>query len=290
MKRLSGTGVAMVTPFNSDHSVDHPSLKKLTRHLIDGGIDVLVALGTTSEAPTLSKEEEYRVVETIKEENQGKLPLVIGCGGNNTAAVTASLQQFEEKFQPDAFLSVNPYYNKPTQEGIYRHFEELSKHSRTPIIAYNVPGRTASNMLPETILSLARDFENIVAVKEASGNIEQCMTLAQNRPEGFLLLSGDDGLLLPQLAVGFDGIISVAGNALPKKMAEIVDLGISGKIVEAREQFYALRTWMDLLFREGNPAGIKASLEHLDICGPATRLPLIQASESLIKDIKKELA
>lgn len=280
MKKFIGTGVALVTPFNADNSVDVAALTAIVAHVIEGGIDYLVVLGTTAESAVLTATEKQLVVNTIVKANNKRLPIVLGVGGNNTAAVVNELNTVNLD-DIDAILSVSPYYNKPTQEGIYQHFKAVSKVSPKPIILYNVPGRTASNILPETIIRLANDFENIIAVKEAAGDIVQAMRLIQNAPKDFLVISGDDMITLPMVYAGGAGVISVIGQGYPKEFSEMVRLGLAGNIKEANALHYKLMPAIDYIFEEGNPAGIKAVFEKLGLATANVRLPLIQASQKL---------
>lgn len=289
MKELRGTGVAMVTPFNADGKVDFEGLKKLTSHLIDGGVSYLVVMGTTGESVTLNKTEKHEVLSKIIEVNNGRLPVVLGVGGNNTAEVCSQLKALDTKGLT-AVLSVSPAYNKPTQEGIYAHYTEVSKASPLPIVLYNVPGRTSSNMAAETTLRLARDFDNIVAIKDASGSLDQCTAIIKDRPEGFLVISGDDTLSLPIIASGGDGVISVVANALPKEYSELISASLVGEFHTARKHQYQLFDLINALFEEGNPAGVKAALNLLGICGPDVRLPLVKASAQLQTKLKSQLA
>ena len=280
MKQLQGTGVALVTPFKSDLSVDEAALRAVVRHCIDGGVDYLVVLGTTGESVTLGKTEKQLVMKTVVSENNGRLPLVVGIGGNNTIQIAEEIKSTNlEHF--DAILSVSPAYNKPTQEGIYQHFKLLSSVSDKPIILYNVPSRTGSNMLPETTLRLARDCQNIAAIKEASGDIEQIKKIIQESPEDFLVISGDDFNALPTVLEGGVGVISVLGQGLPKEFSKMIQLGLAGNNAEAQEIDRSLREGMELIFKEGNPAGIKAIFEILGVSGAAVRLPLVEASKEL---------
>jgi 4-hydroxy-tetrahydrodipicolinate synthase len=283
MTEFYGTGVAMVTPFLADGAVDHEGLKRLTRHLIEGGVNYLVVLGTTGETATLSEAEQIDVITTVMKTNAGRLPIVLGAGGNNTRAVAAKMIAFAERFRPDAFLSASPAYNKPTQEGIIAHYQALSKVTEVPIILYNVPGRTASNMLPATTLEVARTCPTAIGIKEASGNVEQCMEIAAGKPQGFYLISGDDLLTLPLMASGFDGLISVIANALPGETSQLVSSAsqVHNDMGRARTLHYQLMPLMQAIFAEGNPAGIKCLLELLGICGSTVRLPLVPASPQL---------
>ncbi|MFK8045137.1 MAG: 4-hydroxy-tetrahydrodipicolinate synthase [Crocinitomicaceae bacterium] len=277
MKNIKGLGVAMVTPFLTDQTIDFEGLKKLTHFLIDNGVDYLVVQGTTGESPTLSKEEKKAVLETVIAENAGKLPIVYGIGGNNTVAVAKTIQNFDIK-GVDAILSVSPYYNKPTQEGIYQHFKAISEHSPLPIILYNVPGRTSSNIHPDTTIRLAKGCSNIVAIKEASGNLEQVMSIIKNKPSDFLVISGDDALTQPFIAMGGDGVISVIGNGLPKLFSQMVHAGLNENHELSRNLHYKCFELIHHLFSEGNPAGIKEVLAYYKICNTNVRLPLISVS------------
>jgi len=277
INKLKGLGVAMVTPFDAQGNLDLAALKRLTNFLIDGGVDYLVVQGTTGESPVLTKEEKQVTLDTVIEVNQGRLPIVFGIGGNNTMALVNDFKSYDLK-GVDAILSASPYYNKPTQEGIYQHYKMLSEHSPLPIIVYNVPGRTASNILPETTLRLASDFQNIVAIKEASGNMEQIMHLIQNSPSDFLVISGDDAITLPILACGGDGVISVVGNAFPHQFKTMVAAAMEDNMTLARSEHFRVLPIISHLFAEGNPGGIKAVLEHLEIMEAHLRLPLVPIS------------
>jgi len=274
---LKGLGVAMVTPFLSDCSINFEDLKKLTHHLINNGVDYLVVQGTTGESPTLSAHEKMSILNTVIEENNGRLPIVYGIGGNNTMALAEQLANFEVQ-GVDAILSVSPYYNKPTQEGIYQHFKVLAENSKLPIILYNVPGRTSSNINASTVLRLANDFDKIIAIKEASGNLEQVMSIIESKPKNFLVISGDDALTMPFIAMGGDGVISVIGNGLPKLFSEMVHQGLAENHLKARELHYQCFDLISHLFSEGNPAGIKEVLKYYGICENHVRLPLISVS------------
>lgn len=285
MKSLTGTGVALVTPFRKDFSVDIEALKRIVRYNIDGGVEYIVVLGTTAESATLSKEEKELVIQTIVEENAESLPLVLGVGGNNTQEVVNELKT-RDLSAFTAVLSVSPYYNKPTQEGIYQHFKMIAQNSPIPIILYNVPGRTASNMLPETVLRLANDFKNIIGIKEAAGDIVQAMKLIQNKPEGFLVISGDDMITLPMVLAGGSGVISVIGEGFPKEFSEMVRLGLQGKVKEAYALHYKLADCIDMIFEQGNPAGIKEAFKHLGISENTVRLPLVNVNQDLSDRLK----
>lgn len=285
MQSLIGTGVALVTPFKKDFSVDTEALIRIVNFQIDNGIDYLVALGTTAENATLNHEECDLVIKTIKDANNGRLPLVLGVGGNNTAKVVAELKT-RDFSGFDAILSVSPYYNKPTQEGIYQHFKAISEASPLPIILYNVPGRTSSNMLPSTIIRLANDFKNIVAVKEAAGDIVQAMKLIQNKPDDFLVISGDDMVTLPMILAGGSGVISVIGEGFPKLFSEMVHLGLNRRVDEAYKLHYLIADGIDLIFEQGNPAGIKEVFKSLGLSENTVRLPLVQVDQDLAQRIQ----
>lgn len=289
MKALVGTGVALVTPFKKDGSVDHKALETIVNFNIDNGINYLVIMGTTAESATLSKSEKEAVMSTIKATNNMRLPLVLGIGGNNTAQVVTEIKQMDLS-DFTAILSVSPFYNKPTQEGIYQHFKTIAEASPKPIILYNVPGRTASNMAPETVMRLARDFDNIIAIKEAAGDMVQAMYLIKNKPEDFLIISGDDMLTLPMILAGGSGVISVIGQGLPKEFSKMVQLALEGNHIEAYGIQYELMDAIDMIFEEGNPAGIKAVLEIKELSEAAIRLPLIEASDNLKSKLKRFMA
>lgn len=289
MNTFTGLGVAMVTPFTKEGKIDFAGLKNLTEHLIKGGVDYLVVQGTTGETVTLTDDEKRVVLDYVIEVNNKRKPIVLGVGGNNTRLVCEQLEQLDAKGL-SGILSVSPYYNKPTQKGIYEHYRHVSESSARPIILYNVPGRTGSNMTAETTLRLAHDFKNIQAVKEASGNLSQMEDILQDRPNNFLVISGDDNLTLPAIALGADGVISVVGNAFPSEYSTMVHQALFGSVVDARSIHFRLRKLVDLLFVEGNPGGIKEVLKHLGICGSAMRLPLIEVSENLKNALYRELA
>ena len=280
MQSLIGTGVALVTPFKKDLSVDVEALQKIVHFQIDNGIEYLVILGTTAESATLTKSEKDLVIQTIVEANNGKLPLVLGVGGNNTAEVVEELQTRDlSKFA--AILSVSPYYNKPTQEGVYQHFKAVAEASPIPVILYNVPGRTASNMLPSTVLRLAKDFNNIIGIKEAAGDIVQAMKLIQGAPKGFLVISGDDMITLPMVLAGGSGVISVIGEGFPRQFSDMVRFGLQRKVDEAYQLHYLLADSIDMIFEQGNPAGIKEVFKTLGLSENTVRLPLVNADENL---------
>ena len=287
-KSFTGTGVALVTPFKSDFSVDVDALSAVVTHCIEGGVEYLVVLGTTAESATLTANEKQLVIDTVVSTNKGRLPLVLGVGGNNTAAVVTQLQTTDVS-QFSAILSVSPYYNKPTQEGIYQHFKAVAEASPLPVILYNVPGRTASNMLPATVLRLARDFDTIIGIKEASGDIVQAMEIIREKPENFLVISGDDMITLPMVLAGGAGVISVIGEGFPAQFSQMVRLGLQGKVEEAYKLHYKLAPVIDMIFEEGNPAGIKAVFNELGLAKPFVRLPLVTVSQELTQKIKSFL-
>jgi 4-hydroxy-tetrahydrodipicolinate synthase len=280
MQSLIGTGVALVTPFKEDLSIDIEALRRIVNFSIDGGIEYLVVLGTTAENATLSQDEKELIINTVVETNKGRLPLVLGVGGNNTLKVVEELKT-RDLSQFIAILSVSPYYNKPTQEGIYQHFKAVAQASPIPVILYNVPGRTASNMLPTTVLRLANDFENVVAIKEAAGDIVQAMQILKNKPKDFLVISGDDMIALPMVLAGGSGVISVIGQGFPKEFSEMIRLGLNRKVEEAFKTQYLLSDCIDMIFEQGNPAGIKEVFLSLGISENTVRLPLVKVDESL---------
>lgn len=288
MNELQGAGVALVTPFGTDGAIDFDALGRLIDHQIDGGMDYLVSLGTTGETATLSATERKDVWKYTAEKVNGRVPLVAGIGGNHTAEVAAQLRSFDTTGY-HAVLSVSPYYNKPSQEGIYQHYKAVSEASPLPVIVYNVPGRTGSNITPETTVRLAQDFANIVATKEASGNFDQFSKIMRDKPSDFLLISGDDGATLPMMALGAVGAISVVANAFPKEVSRLVHLCLNGDFQEARLAHSKLLHITDLCFTEGNPAGIKSFLAHLGIGKPNVRLPLVAASAALDRATKEVL-
>ncbi len=280
-----GTGVALVTPFKNDLSVDTMALANIVEHCIEGGVDYLVALGTTAETATLTEEEKHLVLDTIVSANKGRLPLVIGIGGNNTYAVIETIKKYDlTNF--DAILSVSPFYNKPTQEGIYQHFKAISENSPLPLIVYNVPGRTGSNMLPTTVLRLAKDFENIIAIKEASGDMSQVMQIIKDKPKDFMVISGDDMTALSTVLAGGAGVISVLGQGVPSVFSKMIRLGLKTQVKAAFELQYAIQDGIGLIFEEGNPAGIKSVFDALGLASEGVRLPLVPVSESLRVRIK----
>ena len=278
MNAFKGLGVAMITPFKKDLSVDVDALKNLTNHLVENGADYLVVMGTTGETPALDKEDKKLVLDTILATNAGRKPIVLGMGGNNTHELCLQLDRMETA-GISAILSVAPYYNKPTQNGMFEHYKAVSEHSKLPIILYNVPGRTGSNMLADTTLRIAYDCRNVIGIKEASGNMEQVMTIIKDRRKDFLVISGDDAITLPLIASGADGVISVVGNAFPHEFGNMVHHAPKGEFAEARALHYRLLEITQLMFVEGNPAGVKEVLSHLDICEHYLRLPLVPVSQ-----------
>ena len=283
---FSGSGVALVTPFKEDKSIDFTAVRKLVQLQILGGTDFLVVQGTTGESPTLSQEEKLKLLETVIDENAGKLKIVYGIGGNNTILVGETLKQLKIE-GVDGILSVSPYYNKPTQKGIIEHFKYISSCTELPIILYNVPGRTGSNILAETTLTLA-EIPNIVAIKEASGNMDQIMEIIRLRKPNFGVISGDDAITMPLIAAGADGVISVVANALPEKFSRMVHAAMNGDLDSARKEHYDLLAITRMFFEEGNPGGVKVALAHRKIMNEFMRLPLIPVSDALRKRIQKE--
>ena len=280
MQALIGTGVALVTPFKKDFSVDTEALTRIVNFQIDNGIDYLVVLGTTAENATLSQDEKELVIQTVVTANNKRLPLVLGVGGNNTHKL---VEEFKTRDFSDfvAVLSVSPYYNKPTQEGIYQHFKAIAEASPIPVILYNVPGRTACNMMPSTVIRLANDFKNIIGIKEAAGDMVQAMKLIQGKPEGFLVISGDDMVTLPMVLAGGSGVISVIGEGFPKLFSDMVRLGLERKVDEAYKIHYKLADAIDMIFEQGNPAGIKEVHKLIGLSENTLRLPLVNVNSDL---------
>ncbi|WP_256009186.1 4-hydroxy-tetrahydrodipicolinate synthase [Desertivirga xinjiangensis] len=286
MNKFYGTGVAMVTPFNSDREVDFKGLESLIDHLIEGGVEYLVSLGTTGETATLSEDEKKAIWEFTTEKVNGRVPLVAGIGGNDTREICAKVKEFQIPGY-DAILSVSPYYNKPVQEGIYQHYKAIAEESHLPVILYNVPGRTASTVSAETTLRLAHDCKNIIGIKEASGNFDLFNQILKDKPDDFLFISGDDGVTLPMIAMGGCGIISVVANAIPRQFSDMVRLCLEGRFKEAQSLHYRLIDFTNLMFVEGNPAGVKAALKQIKICGDELRLPLVGVSQAVADKIKE---
>lgn len=284
MQSLIGTGVALATPFRKDFSIDTEALIRIVNFSIDGGVEYLVVLGTTAENATMSQDEKEFVIKTIIETNNGRLPLVLGVGGNNTMEVVEELKNRDlSKFV--AILSISPYYNKPTQEGIYQHFKAVAEASPIPVILYNVPSRTGSNVLPSTVMRLANDFKNIVAIKEAAGDMIQAMQLLKDKPKDFLVLSGDDMIALPMVLAGGSGVISVIAQGFPKEFSEMMRLGLNRKVDDAFKLQYLFSDCIDMIFEQGNPAGIKQVFQSLGIADNTVRLPLVKVDESLANRI-----
>ncbi len=286
---FKGVGVALVTPFDSENSVDYTALQNIVNMTIEGGVDFLVTMGTTGETPTLSDTEKTTLLARTREFIAGRVPLVIGLGGNDTAAVVQQVKSLDTSLA-DAILTVCPYYNKPTQEGLFAHFDAIAEASPVPIILYNVPGRTSSNILPDTVLRLAQKHSNIIAIKEASGNLPQIMQIVQNKPEGFHVLSGDDDLVLPELAMGVEGVISVVANALPEKFSKMVHAGMQGDVSIAKGLHYEMVELIWMLFEQGNPAGVKYALKTRAMCQPYVRLPLMGIDDDLSARISAAMA
>jgi len=288
MKTLIGSGVALITPFNEDNSIDFTSLGKLIEHQITGGIDYLVSLGTTGETATLNKKEKQEILRFTAEKVNGRIPLVVGIGGNNTQEIIVQLRELDLS-DYSAILSVSPYYNKPTQEGLFQHYKALAEESPLPIILYNVPGRTGSNIEAKTSVRLANTFPNIIGIKEASGNFHQYSEIMRDKPKDFLLISGDDALLLPMVALGASGVISVLANALPTQVSTLTKLCLEHNFNDAGKLHNQLLKITDLCFIEGNPAGVKSILHQYNICKESIRLPLTPVSENTRNRIIEEL-
>ena len=289
MKRISGTGVALITPFNEDKTIDYTSLDKLINKVIEGGIDFLVVLGTTGEATSINESEKKELINFIVKLNNKRLPLVLGIGGNNTNKLIKEINNTDLS-DFDAILSVTPYYNKPSQKGLYHHYAEISKSSPIPIILYNVPSRTGVNMSPETTIQLANDFKNIISIKEASGDINQIKYILKNKPKNFDVLSGDDGLTLEIIQNGGAGVISVIGQSNPEEFSSLVKFALNGKLSEAKILHDKLYGLYHYLYSEGNPSGVKAFLSLQGVCKNYLRLPLVPISSELFNDFKIYLA
>lgn len=280
MNILKGTGVALVTPFKTNGEIDVEALSRITKHVIDGKVEYIVALGTTAESATLTKEEKVLVLETIKKQNAGKLPIVLGIGGNNTTAVVEEIQNTNLE-GITAILSVSPYYNKPSQEGIYQHFSVVAKATDLPIILYNVPGRTSSNMHPNTVIRLAKENSNIIGIKEASGDIVQGMKIIKDAPKDFLVISGDDVTALSLVLAGGAGVISVIGEAFPSDFSQMIRFGLEGKIQQAYQLQYQFIEIIEAIFEQGNPAGVKEIFNLLGLSNNTVRLPLTTVDANL---------
>lgn len=281
---FKGFGIAVITPFSQNFEVDYVALKKIIHYLIDGGADYLVALGTTAEVPTLSLNEQLKIIECFINEIDKKIPLIIGIGGNNTKAVIDHIKAFQN-FTYDAILSVSPYYNRPSQQAIFHHFEAIANNTNKAIILYNVPARTGGNIEATTTIRLANKFNNIIGIKEASGDLNQIVQIIGNKPPNFLVISGDDALAIPTAAVGGNGLISVVGNAFPKDWAELVKQALSHNFEAANQQLYKYLNMLEGVYREGNPTGIKYVMNQLGLCENVLRLPLIKASKELQEDL-----
>ncbi|WP_029034662.1 4-hydroxy-tetrahydrodipicolinate synthase [Salinimicrobium terrae] len=285
MNKFVGTGVALITPFKDDLTIDVEALRNLVNFQIENGIDYMVVLGTTGESATLTSAEKKQVIDTVVSENNGRIPLVLGIGGNNTAKVSEEVKNTDLSAF-DAVLSVSPYYNKPSQEGIFQHYKAVAAASPKPIIMYNVPGRTGSNMLPETVKRLAQ-VDNIIGIKEAAGDIVQAMRIIDAVPEGFLTISGDDMVTLPMVLAGGHGVISVIAQGFPAEFSKMVKLGLERKVDEAYDLHYKVAPSIDLIFAEGNPVGIKALLKKRGIVKNNLRLPLVPSTENLTQKINE---
>jgi 4-hydroxy-tetrahydrodipicolinate synthase len=288
MNKFYGTGVAMITPFQADGQVDYDALQKLIDHLIDGGIEYLVSLGTTGESATLSKEEKKQVFAFTAQTVNKRVPLIAGIAGNNTLNVVAEIKAFDTTGY-DAILSASPHYNKPTQEGIYQHYKALAEASPLPIILYNVPSRTGTSVSAETTVRLANDFKNIIGIKEASGSFELLNQLMRDKPEDFLVISGDDPISLQMIAMGAVGVISVVGNALPKQFSDMIRKCLEGDFKGAQLAHYSMIEFTRLMFAEGSPAGVKSALKSLEVCDDTLRLPLVTVSAEAEEKIKNQI-
>lgn len=286
--KFYGTGVALVTPFDINGNVDYVAFARLLSHVVEGGVDYVLVMGTTGETPCLSTEERRRIIDFAKKEISGRIPIMVGMSGNNTADLLNNIRNFDFS-GIDGLLTASPFYNKPVQNGLYAHFAHIAEVAPVPVILYNIPGRTGVNILPDTICRLARDFENIIAVKEASGAVDQIMRVVENKPEQFTVISGDDGLTLPLMSAGVKGVISVVANAFPRELSQMVNLAINGDFEQARKLHYKLLPTVRLMFAEGNPAGVKAYLAQLGMIQNVLRLPLINVSEELYAKIADDI-
>lgn len=283
---LRGTGVAVVTPFDAQENVDFASLEKIINHLIEGGVEYIVTLGTTGETPTLTRKEKIEIAKFTIDKVNNRVPVVVGAGGNNTKEVIQEIQELPLD-KAVAVLSAAPYYNKPSQEGIYQHYKAIAENSPLPVILYNVPGRTGRNMSADTTIRLAREVKNIAGIKEASGDMVQCMQILKDKPADFLVVSGDDALVLPQIACGMDGVISVAANAFPKEFSDMVRASLKFDFTTAKKINDGLMKAYDIMFAENNPAGIKAFMAKLGLLENKLRLPVVPLSEGLNKEMLK---
>lgn len=282
--KFKGTGVAIITPFHKHGTVDFTSLGKIIEHIINNGVNYIVALGTTGETATLTEKEKIAVTDFIIESTDKRVPVVLGIGGNNTQKL---IEQIKETnfYGIDAILSVSPYYNKPQQKGLFYHFKSIADVSPVPMIIYNVPGRTGVNISVETTLKLANEVESIIGIKEASGNMIQIMQLIKDKPKDFLIISGDDALTMPSICAGADGVISVVANAFPKEFSDMVDFALKGNMLKAKELHYKLYDFGNTIFEDGSPAGIKAALEALELCQNNLRLPLVKVNKQTLQNI-----
>ncbi len=288
MLNLKGVGVALVTPFNDQKEVNYTEFEKVVNYVIDGGVDYVVVLGTTGESVTLNKKEKQDLIKSCVSVTNKRVPVLAGFGGNDTRSTIDDINH-ADLTGIDGILSVSPYYNKPTQEGIYEHYKAIATNTDLPIVLYNVPGRTASNIRASTTLQLAHDFKNIIAIKEASNDWQQIFWLAREKPEGFLLISGNDDLIVPQISIGYDGVISVIANATPKHFSTMVHQALDGDFVSARKMVYELDELITYLFEQGNPAGVKAAMKHLGVCDDHVRLPLMPVNADLRKKIEQKV-
>lgn len=288
IKKFIGTGVALITPFNKDFSIDYNSLEKLVEFNISNGIDYLVINGTTGESPTISSSERELLINTVVSVNKGRVPLVLGIGGNDTRSVVEEINSSSLE-DISAILSVSPYYSKPTQEGIYQHYKYISNNTSKPIIIYNVPGRTSKNILPATTLRLANDFDSIIGIKEAGGDMDQYLELINNKPKDFLIISGDDDLALSSVNAGGDGVISVIGQAFPRQFSDMINFALNNDFSSAQSINKQLSEMISLIFEENNPAGIKSLLHEMNLCNDILRIPLLSVSPKLRRGILKEL-
>ena len=288
MLNLKGVGVALVTPFNEQKEINFKEFENVVNYVIEGGVDYVVVLGTTGESVTLNKKEKQDLIKACVSATNKRVPVIAGFGGNDTYSIIDDINGYELD-GVDGILSVSPYYNKPTQEGIYEHYKAIAKSTNLPIILYNVPGRTASNIRATTTLTLAHDFSNIIAIKEASNDWQQIFWLAREKPQDFLLISGNDDLIVPQISIGYDGVISVIANALPKQFSTMVHQALDGDFASARKTVYELDELITYLFEQGNPAGVKATMKHLGVCDDFVRLPLVPVNADLRNKIAKKV-
>lgn len=286
--KFFGTGVALVTPFDINGNVDYVAFARLLSNVVDGGADYVLVMGTTGETPCLSAEERCKVIDFAKREIAGRVPIMVGMSGNNTSDLLDSIRNFDFT-GIDGLLTASPFYNKPVQNGLFAHFAHVAEVSPVPVILYNIPGRTGVNISPETICRLARDFDNIIAVKEASGSVDQIMRVVENKPERFTVISGDDGLTLPLMAAGVKGVISVVANAFPRELSQMVKLALNGDFEQARKLHYKLLPTVRLMFAEGNPAGVKAYLSQMGVIQNVLRLPLVNVSDDLYARIAGDI-